>query len=135
MDTDEHGFKTMNNMKVYFDSRCGLCVTLARWLEGQRQLVPVRCVPKNEGLDDLIVVADSGEYWRGDEAWLMVIWALDGYREWAYRLASPTLLPLARQMFVTLSENRAQVSKWFGLKADEELAARLREVPLAGCRR
>ncbi len=125
----------MRNLMVYFDARCGLCVALVRWLEGQRQIVPLRCVPKDEGMDDLVVVADSGEYWRGDSAWLMVIWALDEYRGWAYRLGSPLLLPLARQMFAKLSENRGQLAIWFGLQADADLAERLREVRLSGCRR
>ncbi|MBL8222205.1 MAG: hypothetical protein JNL62_23415, partial [Bryobacterales bacterium] len=56
----------MKNLKVYFDGRCGLCVAMVRWLDRQRQLVPLHCLPKQAGVDDLVVVADSGEYWRGD---------------------------------------------------------------------
>lgn len=125
----------MKNLKVYFDGRCGLCVAMVRWLGRQRQLVPLHCVPKHAGVDDLVVVADSGEYWRGDSVWLMVLWALDDYRQWSYRLGSPTLLPLARQMFTTISGNRHQAAMWFGLRTDEELAGRLRDVTVPGCTR
>lgn len=125
----------MKNLKVYFDGRCGLCVAMVRWLDRQRQLVPLHCLPKQAGVDDLVVVADSGEYWRGDSAWLMVLWALDDYRQWSYRLGSPTLLPLARQMFATISQNRHQAAMWFGLRTDEELAGRLRDVTVPGCTR
>lgn len=125
----------MKALTVHFDGRCGLCVALVRWLDRQRQLVPIRCVPKHAGVDDLVVVADSGDYWRGDSAWLMVLWALADYRRWSYRLGSPTLLPLARQMFATLSENRHRAVMWFGLQKDEELAERLRDVTVPGCSR
>ncbi|MBL8176911.1 MAG: DUF393 domain-containing protein [Bryobacterales bacterium] len=125
----------MKHLKIYFDGRCELCVALVRWIERQPQLVPLRCVPKLAGPDDLVVVADSGLYWQGDSAWLMVLWALDDYRSWSYRLGSPTLLPLARQMFATLSQNRHQAALWLGLPNDEDLAARLRDVTVPGCRR
>ena len=59
--------------------------------------------------DDLVVVADSGEVWAGDSAWLMVLWALADYRQWSYRLASPMLLPTARTLFAKLSEYRGIV--------------------------
>jgi predicted DCC family thiol-disulfide oxidoreductase YuxK len=123
----------MTGLNVYFDARCGLCIRVVRWLAMQNQLVPLRCIPKQEGVDDLVVTADSGAYWRGDGAWLIVLWALADYREWAYRLSRPALLPLARQCFATLSENRALVSGWFGLPSDDALAARLRDVTVPGC--
>lgn len=123
----------MTQLTPYFDARCGLCVTTMRWLAGQHQLIPLLCIPKNEGVDDLVVCADTGEVWRGDSAWLMAIWALDDFRGWSYRLASPELLPLARQAFAMLSANRGLISHWFGLKADADLAARLSEVTVPEC--
>ena len=123
----------MTQLTVYFDARCGLCVTMVSWLAGQRQLIPLLCTPKNESADDLVVCADTGEMWSGDAAWLMVIWALDEYRGWSYRLASPELLPFARQAFATLSANRRLISQWFGLKANAELAAKLGDVTVPEC--
>ena len=109
----------------YYDERCGLCTALAEWRRGQRQLVPIACSPKPPGQTDLAVVSDIGEVWTGDSAWLIVLWALDDFRDWSYRLA--------RQAFATLSKNRAVLSDWLGLKTDADLAARLREVSLPGC--
>ena len=104
------------------------------WLAAQRQLMPLRCQPKNEEDDDeLVVCADTGEIWSGDAAWLMAIWALEDYRGWSYRLASPELLPFARQAFATLSTNRKLISQWFGLGANAELAAKLGEVTVPVC--
>jgi hypothetical protein len=42
-------------------------------------------------------VTDGGLVYTGDTAWLACLWALKGYRGWAYRLAQPALLPLARR--------------------------------------
>lgn len=123
----------MTRLRLYYDARCGLCTSLVGWLSRQRQLVPIECAPKPPGQTDLAVVSDTGEVWTGDSAWLIVLWAMDEYRDWSYRLARPELLPLARQAFATLSKNRAALSGWLGLTADAELAERLREVSLPGC--
>jgi len=123
----------MTRLRLYYDDRCGLCTSLVAWLKRQRQLVPIEAAPKPPGQTDLAVLSDDGEVWTGDSAWLIVLWALDDYREWSYRLARPELLPLARQAFQTLSKNRAELSGWLGLKADADIAARLREVSLPGC--
>jgi hypothetical protein len=66
-----------------------------------------------------VVSADSGEVWRGDDAWLIVLWALAEYRQWAYRLASPLLRPTARQMFALLSRYRGTLSCQLHLRSDE----------------
>ena len=123
----------MKRLRLYYDARCGLCAALVGWLRLQRQLIPIECAPKPAGQTDLAVLSDTGEVWTGDSAWLIVLWALDDYRDWSYRLARPELLPLARQAFAALSKNRSTLSEWLGLRGDEELAARLREVSLPGC--
>ena len=68
----------MNALVVYYDSRCGLCLAVRDWIGRQRQLIPVECRPKSPDMDELVVVADTGEVWSGDTAWLMVLWALVG---------------------------------------------------------
>jgi len=123
----------MTRLRLYYDARCGLCTSLVGWLARQRQLVPIDCAAKPPGQTDLAVLSDAGEVWTGDSAWLIVLWALDDYRDWSYRLARPELLPYARQAFATLSRNRGALSNWLGLQADEDLASRLREVSLPGC--
>ena len=108
----------MNRLTVFYDARCGLCCAVRDWIGRQAQLVPVTCVPKQEPMDDLVVVADTGEYWSGDAAWLMVLWALEDYRGWSYRLADPLLLPTARAVFARVSRYRGSLSCRLGLAAD-----------------
>jgi predicted DCC family thiol-disulfide oxidoreductase YuxK len=120
----------VTRLTVFYDARCGLCCAVRTWLARQPQLMPLDCRPKgargpskgeqpHTDDDDLVVVADSGEVWSGDSAWLMVLWALAEYRSWSYRLASPMLLPTARALFATLSEYRGSLSCRLGLTPDE----------------
>jgi predicted DCC family thiol-disulfide oxidoreductase YuxK len=101
----------MNSLTVLYDEGCPLCRAARRWLAARAQLVPLTFVPAGSpearrrfpGLDhdatlrDLTVVADTGEVYAGDAAWLACLWALAGYRELADRLAEPHLLPVARR--------------------------------------
>jgi predicted DCC family thiol-disulfide oxidoreductase YuxK len=110
----------VTRLTVFYDARCGLCCAVRTWLARQPQLIPLECRPKPQALDadELVVVADSGEMWSGDSAWLMVLWALAEYRQWSYRLASPLLLPTARTLFASLSESRESLSCRLGLTPD-----------------
>ena len=108
----------MTNLTVFYDSRCGFCCAVRDWIARQRQIVPVLCRPNTGGTDELLVVADTGEVWAGDAAWLMVLWALDEYRAWALRLASPALLPVARRLFKTVSGYRGELSCRLGLPSE-----------------
>jgi predicted DCC family thiol-disulfide oxidoreductase YuxK len=105
----------MKKITVYYDARCGLCCAVRTWLARQRQLVTIECVPATEPGAELMVIADTGEIWEGDSAWIIVLWALRDYRQWAKRLASPSMLPLARTMFARLSEYRGTLSCSLGL--------------------
>ena len=105
----------MTRLTVFYDARCGLCCAVRDWIGRQRQILAVECVPKQPAMDELVVVADSGEMWSGDSAWVMVLWALEDYRHWACRLASPVLLPAARSVFARLSKYRGIVSCELGL--------------------
>jgi predicted DCC family thiol-disulfide oxidoreductase YuxK len=105
---------------VFYDARCGLCCAVREWLARQRQLIPVECRPKQDDMAELVVVADSGEMWSGDAAWLVVLWALDGYRDWANRLANPLLLPAARTLFARLSKYRGSLSCSLAVEPDAQ---------------
>jgi predicted DCC family thiol-disulfide oxidoreductase YuxK len=102
---------TVRGFTVLYDAGCGLCRSARRWLESRDQLVPLDFVATGSGearrrfrgldhdatLRDITVVADTGEVYVGDAAWLACLWALAGYRELADRLAQPHLLPVARR--------------------------------------
>ena len=115
----------MTSLTVFYDARCGLCEAVCQWLGRQRHIVPITCTPKADDVDEIVVVGDTGERWTGDVAWVMVLWALQEDRPWAYRLASPALRPSARAMFKTLSAYRGPISCALGLAPQRgEAAAR-----------
>jgi hypothetical protein len=108
----------MNSLTVYYDGRCGLCCATRDWIERQRPLVPVTCLPASEPGAELTVIADTGEIWEGDAAWIVVLWALRDYRGWARRLSTPSMLPLARATFAKLSQFRGSLSCSLGLEPE-----------------
>ncbi|HYE98634.1 MAG TPA: DCC1-like thiol-disulfide oxidoreductase family protein [Planctomycetota bacterium] len=129
----------MNKLTVLYDAGCGFCVKCRWWLEMQPKLLPLEMMPAGgpdararfpeldaPGFkDELVAIDDQGGVYRGTDAWLMCLWALEDYREWAERLASPALRPLARGAFAVLSAGRKKMSKWFAMAPEEEIAATL----------
>ncbi|MET7419588.1 DUF393 domain-containing protein [Dactylosporangium sp. NPDC005555] len=102
----------ITRLTVLYDAGCGLCRTARAWLASRAQLVPLEFVPAGsdearrrypaldpaETLADITVVADDGGVYTGDGAWIICLWALDGYRGLAARLSRPDLRPVARRM-------------------------------------
>jgi len=105
----------VTRLAVLYDARCGLCCAVRRWIDRQRQLIPIECHATPEAGDNLVIVADTGERWEGDAAWIIALWALADYRHLAYRLASPLLIGTARTLFATLSSYRGAISCQLGL--------------------
>lgn len=116
---------------VLYDERCGFCCRCARWLSTQPQLVHVQCVARgNSRVDDnfpglpersraeLTVVDDHRGLYMGDDAWLMVMWALADWRLWSHRLARPSLRPFARTLFSLVSALRQPVNVLGGLEGE-----------------
>lgn len=134
----------MSRLYVLYDSRCVLCRRIRDWIRGQQAYIPVvllaagsvearrkfPSVPPGE----LTVIASDGRLWKGDHAWVVVLFALKRYRAWARRLASPLLLPLARQAFAAVSEQRNALAWWMGIAGDAEVARHLRDVAVPGCK-
>jgi predicted DCC family thiol-disulfide oxidoreductase YuxK len=110
----------IQTLTVIYDPRCGLCTRIKDWLARQPAYVALRLLAAGsiEALaqfptipaGELAVVSDSGQVWRGDNAWIICLWALCEYRQWATRLASPMLRPLARQAFAAVSQHRLAFS-------------------------
>ena len=64
----------------------------------------------------------------------MLLYALRDYREWAIRLATPALVPLAVQCFDLLSSpGRKKISKWLSRLGDGELIEVLRRQAVPAC--
>ena len=137
----------MQRLYVLFDERCGLCRRAGEWASSQPAYFPLIFIPAGSEQarrlfpslaqaaepEELIAVGDSGEVYRGDSAWIMCLFALEGYREWANRLASPALRPLARQAFALVSKQRRSITRWLGLADDHEVARKLQSVSALAC--
>ena len=137
----------MNRLTLLYDARCGFCVTCRHWLGEQPKFIEMDFVPARSaesarrfpGLEnpdepeELVVVADTGEIWKGTKAWLMSLWALVEYREWAERLSSPALMPLARGLFAMVGSQRKKISGLLGLKGEEEVIEELGRVHVPRC--
>lgn len=137
----------MEKLYVLYDPKCELCCRLKNWLLVQRSSIGLALMEAGSekaqklfpGLDriatasDLIVVSDEGSVYLNERAWIMVLYALVEYRDWASRLAHPLLMPLARQAYAALSRNRYFLSRALNAAQPEEIAAELRNITLETC--
>jgi predicted DCC family thiol-disulfide oxidoreductase YuxK len=138
----------MEKLYVLYDARCGLCTWAKRWLMRQPALIDLCFIPAGSSLAarlfpglsrpgeppaELVVVSDEGGVYREGSAWIMCLFALEEYRDWANRLAHPFLRPLARQGFALLSRERSRISRWLSLASDVEIAETLRQVSAPAC--
>ncbi len=138
----------MNRLYILYDANCGLCSSVREWVQEQPQLVAMEFVaahsPQASVLfpslsrpgqrpEELIVVDDRGGVYREGHAWIMCLYALADYRALSLRLASPTLLPLARRAFSFLSKRRSALSELLGMSTDRQVAARLEQESSIGC--
>jgi hypothetical protein len=75
--------------------------------EAQRRFPAMDALKPDE---QLLAISDDGDVYRGAHAWIMCLWALEKYREYAQRLAHPGMLPLAKAVCESLSRNRLFLS-------------------------
>lgn len=101
---------TMQSLTVLYDAQCSLCCWFSDWLNGRPQLIPLELVPAGSArararhpaldhartLQDITVIADTGEIYTAEYAWVMCLWATADHRVLAERLARPAWLPVAR---------------------------------------
>jgi len=131
----------MKTLFVIYDSECGFCCRCRQWLAQQPAYLDLRFFQRNSPevvcrfpgiekllrLDELLVVSDEGAVYRGAHAWVMCLYALREYREWASKLAHPSLLPFAWRAYELFSENRREFSRWMKLLPEEEIAKKIRQ--------
>jgi predicted DCC family thiol-disulfide oxidoreductase YuxK len=131
----------MQFLYVFYDASCGLCTRLRSWCERQPAYVELRFVPAGTtesarllpselvkaSREDLAVPSSEGGIYQGEAAWLICLWALEGYRKLSIRLSDPRLAPKIREAFRIFSNNRHALSRWLGL-SNEKLQ---RELPWA----
>jgi predicted DCC family thiol-disulfide oxidoreductase YuxK len=138
----------MKTLYVLYDSHCGICRQCRRWLERQPAFIELRFLaldspeiacrfPGIEAFhprEQLLVISEEGAVYQGPHAWIMCLYALREYREWSQRLASPTLLPLARRACELVSDHRLSLSEWAGKPGDDALAEELARRAMGPCK-
>ncbi len=137
----------MTKLYVLYDPKCELCCRLKNWILVQRSWIGIAVIEQGSekakrlfpDLDriatkkDLAVISDEGAVYLNDHAWIMVLYAMVEYRDWAARLTHPLLMPLARQAFAALSKNRHFISSMLTPENTEALANALRNEELGTC--
>jgi predicted DCC family thiol-disulfide oxidoreductase YuxK len=113
-------------LTVLYDAACPFCVGCMEWMENQPAHVHLRFLPSDSPEArrrfgalpwlgrELCVVGERGEIWVGPAAFLLCMWALVRWRDWAERLASGALAPVAGWFFALLSRERRHLAFWFG---------------------
>lgn len=98
------------HLTVLYDAQCPLCRAFSTWLATQATFVPLDLVPAGtpearrrfpeldhaRTLEEVTVVAATGQVWTGAHAWVMCLWATATHRARAESLATPAGLPMAR---------------------------------------
>lgn len=137
----------MEKLYVLYDANCELCCRLKNWILVQRSWLGIAVMEQGSekarrlfpdldriaGREDLAVISDEGAVYLNDRAWIMVLYAMVEYRDWAARLTHPLLMPLARQAFAALSKNRHWISNLLSTNDPEAIAGTLRRIELEPC--
>jgi predicted DCC family thiol-disulfide oxidoreductase YuxK len=122
-------------MWVLYDDGCGFCCRCADWLRAQDKLVPLMCLPRSgevaqrafaklpQGNDELVVVDSEGGVYRGGDAFLMALWALEAFRPWAAKAGREPLRSRARNLFHWISTRRQDISATLNLVPEARLVA------------
>lgn len=120
----------VRRLTVLYDAQCSLCTFLRDWLVRQPQLVPLELVPAGSdearrrypGLDhgatleEITVVGDAGQVYRGQAAWIVTLWALREHRPLAHRLSTPSGARLAKGAVLAAAKWRG--AQWGGTQRD-----------------
>lgn len=127
----------MTTLTLFYDTRCGLCSSVRRWLSAQPAYVRLEFIPYDSPQarqrcpmidqlhadQEIVVLSDEGLLWQGAGAWVMCLWALQDFRAWSSRLASPTMQSIAKKIVHLISANRLTLSSLLHLRGDEALHA------------
>lgn len=115
----------MKKLWVFYDRTCAFCVRCRRWLEEQPKFLEMEFLPAGSveairrfpaltwnRTEELVVLSDESGVYRDTDAYIMTLYALCEYREWAERLSQPAWKPLVRVAFDLLSSQRRRFSRW-----------------------
>ena len=136
----------MTRLFILYDAQCPFCLHCRQWLAAQAALLELEFIPfqapelvgQFDGIESfrkdgqLLVVGDDGAVYQGPGAFIMLLFALRDYHEWAARLTAPALMPLAAQCLGLISSGSKNILKWLNRLNDSELGQvlRSRAVPI-----
>ncbi|MFF3936199.1 thiol-disulfide oxidoreductase DCC family protein [Streptomyces phaeofaciens] len=117
----------VRRLTVLYDADCALCTFVRDWLSRQPQLVPLEPIPAGSArararfpgldhratLEEITVVGDAGQVYRGAAAWIVTLWALREHRPLAHRLSTPAGAKLAKGAVLA-------AARWRGARAGKE---------------
>lgn len=118
MSTDPH--HDVSSLTVLYDADCAMCRWVRGWLEQQEQLVPLMWVPcgspeartllpaldHSATREEMTVVADTGEVWTAEGAWVACLWATASHRGLALWLSHPRRRRQARSVAMAVAARR-----------------------------
>src|SRR4051812_37926667 len=95
--------RAIGRLTVLYDADCGLCQWARWWLASSVLLVPLDFVPLGSAearrrfpfldhqrtREEVTVVADTGEVWTAEAAWVVCLWATADHRHLAESLPRP----------------------------------------------
>lgn len=123
---------------LLYDAECAVCVRCRELIEAREPLVPMRFVScrSHEArraygtipflVHELVVVDDeTGAWWAGPAAFVVVLWALADWNGVAELLTTPLLLPLTSALFAWISAHRADLAFLVGAPSCENGACAL----------
>lgn len=130
----------MKTLYVLYDHSCGMCCAAVDRLKREPRYIRLEFWPRTSRAaysrfaplidpaqpDQLVAVADTGEVYTGDAAWIMVLYALRSYRPLAMTLSSPVWRPWVGKAITLIGANRHHLSSMLGLRPHEEVIAALR---------
>ena len=120
----------MEKLFVLFDGRCGLCRRVAEWLADQPSFYRIVTIPfpsrpamdrfpelfADGNPEEVLVVRQDGGVYRGEDAWIMCLYALKSWRELAFVLGRPRWRPHLRRVMDLIARNRFRVSTLLQLR-------------------
>lgn len=125
----------MNTLYVLYDQSCGMCCAAVERLRSEPAYLVLRFVPRTSPMaierfgefidanrpDEIVAVADSGEVYQGEAAWIMVLYALRRYRALSMTLAAPVWRPWVKRAISIISARRHRLSALLGFRPDTDV--------------
>jgi predicted DCC family thiol-disulfide oxidoreductase YuxK len=127
----------MNRLFVFYDERCAFCCWCRDWISTQGHCLPIEFrarpktavrgalheLPKTAPQENLAVFSDTGLVYTGDQALIIILWALRDWRGWSRWLGRAENRHLAGRLWDLIQhEPRIRLSILRGTKTPDALS-------------